>query len=582
MQILESRRLTGPNLHLPGPAAIAEVAFDAGEDAGAAVAAWREAVAAALSALGWPIEPVVRLHDSGHGRPGADLVFAAPEPSLYLAADINDWAIAAATRRASGGPAPDPGELLERWREDAADDDRPELSALAAEAARRDLPLLRDEDHVSIGHGRHSLTWPLRRLPAVEDVPWDTLKRIPVALITGTNGKTTTARLLARITWQAGKVPGNTSTDGMSVDERLIEAGDWTGPGAARTVLRHPEVDVAVLEVARGGILRRGLAIDRCDAAAITNISVDHLGDHGVHDLDTMARVKAVVTTVVAPDGRIVLGADSPPLIDLLRAGYPFPAPLVWFALRGDHPQLVVHRAAGGEAWFVADGALVRARGSEETALVPVAELPLCFGGAAVHDVADGLAAAALATAIGLPDEAIVAGLRSFTSSFADNPGRANVASVRGVLVFLDFAHNAAGIESLQPLLAALRGPHRLIVSMGVAGDRRDDDIRDVTRAVHRLAPDQVRLRDVEKYLRGRAMGEVPEIMRGTLLELGTAGDAIREVHSELEVLAEGLAWARPGDVIAILDHVDRDEIQAELERLGATPYTHAAGTGGG
>ncbi len=596
MHILDSRRLTGPNLHLRGPAAIAEVAFEPGEDRPAAVAAWRVAVTAALHALGWPVELFVRLHEDAHGHAGADLVFAAPDEALYLATEINDWAVAAANHsldhstaaalddsphssttpdssHPSTAPAPtDPGPLLAEWRDAAAREHRPGLQALRDAAAARDLPFLRDDDNLSIGHGRRSITWPIGQLPEPADVPWSRLGRVPIALITGTNGKTTTARLLARIARRAGHVPGNTSTDGMSVDERLLEAGDWTGPGAARTVLRHPEVDLAVLEVARGGILRRGLAVDRCEAAVITNVSDDHLGDHGVHDLLTMARVKAVVASVVAPDGRVVLGADSPPLVELVAAGHLFPAPLVWFALRHDHPQLLAHRAAGGEAWFIsAAGELVRARGARETALVPVAELPFCHGGAAHHNVENALAAAALACALGLPDAAIVAGLRSFTSSIADNPGRANLARVGEVLVFLDFAHNPAGIRSLRDLLAQLRGPHRMIISMGVAGDRRDDDIREVARAVHELGPDQVRVRDLEDYLRGRAHGEVPALLRETLLGLGMAGDAVREVRSELDVLREGLAWARPGDVIAIIDHVERDEIQAELRALGAT-----------
>ena len=596
MRILDSRRLTGPNLHLRGPAAIAEVAFEPGEDRPAAVAAWRVAVTAALHGLGWPVELFVRLHEDAHGHAGADLVFAAPDEALYLATEINDWAVAAANHsldhstaaalddsphssttpdssHPSTAPAPtDPGPLLPEWRDAAAREHRPGLQALRDAAAARDLPCLRDDDNLSIGHGRRSITWPIGQLPDPAEVPWPRLGRVPIALITGTNGKTTTARLLARIASRAGHVPGNTSTDGMSVAERLLEAGDWTGPGAARTVLRHPEVDLAVLEVARGGILRRGLAVDRCEAAVITNISDDHLGDHGVHDLLTMARVKAVVASVVAPDGRVVLGADSPPLVELVAAGHRFPAPLVWFALRPDHPQLLQHRAAGGEAWFIsAGGELVRARGARETALVAVAELPFCYGGAAHHNVENALAAAALACALGLPDAAIVDGLRSFTSSVADNPGRANLARVGEVLVFLDFAHNPAGIRSLRDLLAQLRGPHRMIISMGVAGDRRDDDIREVARAVHELGPDQVRVRDLEDYLRGRAHGEVPALLRETLLGLGMAGDAVREVRSELDVLREGLAWARPGDVIAIIDHVERDEVQAELRALGAT-----------
>ncbi len=572
MRRLDSRRLTGPNFHLHGPAAIAEVAFEPGDDPEALIAAWRTAISAALTAMGWPIELAVRRHDglTGSTGPVAELVFAAPIEALLLATDINDWAIAVAAH----GSTHDPEDELADWHADLARVRSGALDALRHAAAVRDLPVLIDEDHVSIGHGRHAVTWPFASLPAVEAVPWDSLARIPVALITGTNGKTTTARVLARIARVAGRVPGNTSTDGMSVGERMIEAGDWTGPGAARTVLRHPDVDLAVLEVARGGILRRGLAIDRCDAAVITNVSPDHMGDYGIHDLDAMARVKAVVGTVTAATGRVILGADSPPLVDLVRAGYRFPAPIVWFALRADHPQVIAHRAAGGEAWFVADdGMMIHAHGDHDEPVVSVRELPFCFGGAALHNVANGLAAAAAAFALGLSHAEIAAGLRAFTSSPADNPGRANVARVGDVTVFLDFAHNAAGIRSLASLIAALRGPHRLMVATGMAGDRRDEDIHEGARAIHELHPTEVRLRDLEHYLRGRKLGDVPALMRQTLLSLGTPSAAIRDVDTEIEVLREGLAWAQPGDVIAILDHVERDEIQAELARLGAVPH---------
>ena len=577
MRRLDSRRLTGPNFHLAGPAAIAEVAFEPGEDPGTLISAWRTAVSSALTAIGWPTNIAVRRYAGPDGLAHADLVFAAPEEALLLATDINDWAVSAATRAAEGEPLPDPADELEGWQDDLARVRDPALDALREAAAARGLPILLDEERVSVGHGRHGLTWPIDHVPSLESVPWDSLRRIPIALITGTNGKTTTARVLARIARVAGHVPGNTSTDGMSVDERMIEAGDWTGPGAARTVLRHPSVDFGVLEVARGGILRRGLAIDRCDAAIVTNISPDHMGDYGIHDLITMARVKAVVGSVVSASGRVILGADSPPLVDLVDSGHTFAAPIVWFALRPDNPTLVAHRATGGEAWFVAaDGMITHARGEHEEPLVSVRELPFCFGGAAPYNVANGLAAAAAAHALGVTATAIADGLRAFTSSSTDNPGRANVARVGEVLVFLDFAHNPAGIRSLAPLLAALRGQHRLMVATGMAGDRRDEDIHEAARAIHEMNPTEVRLRDLEHYLRGRQLGEVPALMRETLTALGTPTAVIRDVATEMAVLHEGLAWARPGDVIAILDHVERDEIQAELGRLGAVPYTSA------
>jgi UDP-N-acetylmuramyl tripeptide synthase len=570
MRLLDARRLTGPNLHLGGPAAIAEVEFEPGEDPEDAVARWRAALAPALAGLGWSAALAVRTHPglavpgNMSPRPGADLVFAAPVDALYLATTVQEWAVAAAD-----GRAPELAGELDAWRRELERARRPALTALLAAAAARGLPALLDDDALSLGHGHRSRTWPLDRLPDPADVPWAALARIPVALVTGTNGKTTTARLLGRIARAAGHVVGVTSTDAITVGERLLEAGDWTGPGAARTVLRHPEVTAAVLEVARGGILRRGLAVDRCDAACVTNISADHLGEYGVDDLATMARAKAVVGAVVDPRGRVVLGADSEPLAGLVAAGHRFPAPVAWFALTGDHPVLAAHRAAGGEAWFVSPaGAVCRARGAAVDELVAVAELPLCFGGAAPHNVANSLAAAALAAAIGLSEAAIVAGLRSFTSSVADNPGRANVVRVGEVLVFLDFAHNAAGIRSLHPLLARLRGGHRLLVSIGVAGDRRDEDIREVARAVHECAPDRVIVRDLEHYLRGRSPGEVPALLAATLHALGVPADAVESADGEVEVLRRGLAWARPGDVVAILVHVDRDEVLAALREL--------------
>ncbi len=587
MRSLDSRRLTGPNLHTGGPAAILEVAFDPGDAVHDEIGRWRDAVTAAVRTLAWPEDLHVRVHRDAHGHIGADLVFTAPIDALYLATEINEWAGA----HAALGEARDLADILPSWRAAAAAEQRPAVATLRAAAIARDVPVLSDDDTFSLGHGRHAMTWPIGQVPDPADVPWAALGPVPIALITGTNGKTTTARLLARIARIAGHVPGNTSTDGMSVDGREIDEGDWTGPGAARTVLRHPAVELAVLEVARGGILRRGLGVDRCDVAVILNISADHLGEYGIHDLADMARVKAVVASVVTPHGRVVLGADSPPLV-ALAASHPFPAPIVWFSLTDPaepadpadpaapavHATLAAHLAAGGEAWFVsAAGLLTRARGDQRESLCAVAELPFCFGGAARHNVANALAAAAAAGSLGLPDAAIVAGLRSFRASAEDNPGRANLAEVAGVRVFLDFAHNAAGIRSLHGLLTALRGHHRLLVAIGVAGDRDDATIQDVARAVHELGPDRVLVRDLEHYLRGRAPGEVPALLQDQLITLGTPAAAISTIPSEVAALQHGLAWARPGDIVAILVHVDRLELQSELRRLGAIPRSRPA-----
>jgi UDP-N-acetylmuramyl tripeptide synthase len=554
MRLIDSRRLTGVNLDLDTPGAIAEVAFDPEDDIPQILAHWHARIAEATHALDWPLAPHVRRYADGRG---AALVFAAPPDALYLATDINDWALDPAAR-----PLRD---LLPDWQA-AADRERvPGLAALEGAARERDLPLLLDDDYLTLGSGSGARTLPRKAPPRREDVPWDSLRAIPVALVTGTNGKTTTARMLARIARSAGHVPGNTSTDGLAIDEQVVEPGDWTGPGAARIVLRDPRVTLAVLEVARGGILRRGLAVDRCDVACITNIGADHLGEYGVDDLATMARVKAVVARVVRPGGRIVLGADSPELLDLPTDT--FPAPVTWFSRDPDHPRLASHRSAGGDTVFVSrDGVLTRGRGAApDEPLLPVADIPACFGGAAAHNVANALAAAACAAGLGLPDAAIAAGLRSF----ADNPGRATHLRLGDLQLFLDFAHNPHGIAAVAPLIARLRGDHRLLVSLGVAGDRRDDDIREVARAVVDLRPDLVLTRDLEHYLRGRQPGEVPALLEH---EFAARGIACERTDGEVGAIRRALAWARPGDLAAILVHVDRDEVWAELAARGVDP----------
>lgn len=562
MRLIDSRRLTGVNLDLDGPGAIAEVEFEAGDDVARALAAWHASVAAATEMFGWRGPRVVRRYPDARG---AALVFAAPLDALYVATDINDWAVECA-QRALSGEAPRPAfALLPAWQAAHAREIVRPLAPLAAAAHERGLPLLLDDDNLSIGSGAGSRTWPRTAPPTPGEVPWRDLRAIPVALVTGTNGKTTTARMLARIARTAGHVPGNTSTDGLAIDEKVVDPGDWTGPGAARIVLRDPRVTLAVLEVARGGILRRGLAVDRADVACITNVGADHLGEYGIDDIAGMARVKAVVARVVRPGGRIVLGADSPPLLALDVAS--FPAPVAWFSRDPDHPRLVAHRAAGGEVFFVStDGVLTRGRGpAADEPLVAVTDLPASFGGAAAHNVANALAAAALASGLGLPDAAIAAGLRSF----ADNPGRATLVRLGDLRLFLDFAHNPHGIAAVAPLLANLRAGHRLLVSLGVAGDRRDDDIRAVARAVVDLRPDLVLTRDLDHYLRGRSPGDVPAVLEA---EFAAHGVACERTTGEVGAIRRALEWARPGDLAAILVHVDRDEVWAELTARGVDP----------
>ena len=295
MRLVDSRRLRGPNLQTREPAAVAEVALEEGETARGAAAAWKREAAKMCRALGWTVRKKSLVARSFSG--GLALALVAPVDALLEATEVNEWAIDAASRRRTTSFAAAKKEFRARVESQA----NPRLVALRRAALRRDVPFLWDDDHVTLGMAARSATFDNARLPDPRVVKWSAFGRIPVALVTGTNGKTTTARLVARMAKLAGKVPGCTSTDGIAIDERLVEQGDLTGAEGARLVLRNPQVTLAVLETARGGILRRGLAVEACDAALVTNIASDHLGEFGVTDLSTMARAKAVVGTVVRP-----------------------------------------------------------------------------------------------------------------------------------------------------------------------------------------------------------------------------------------------------------------------------------------
>jgi UDP-N-acetylmuramyl tripeptide synthase len=353
--------------------------------------------------------------------------------------------------------------------------------------------------------------------------PRHTLGRVPVALVTGSNGKTTTVRLVAAMLARAGHVVGFCCSDGVFIDGRRVERGDWSGPAGARRVLRDPRVTAAVLETARGGILRRGLACPRADAALITNIAEDHLGGYGIESLGDLAEVKLVVVQALRDAGTLVLNAD-----DVLLRTTP-------------------HHHHGPIAWFKAD--------EPPAVLPPPAEMPLTLGGAARHNVSNLAGAAVLATLLGAPAHAIRAVASSFGAENDDNPGRLERFERGGVRIWIDYAHNPHGLGALLAAAAASRGTGRLGLLLGQAGDRDDDAIRALARTAWDAAPDRIVLKDLDGYLRGRERGDVPALLRAELLESGARAEQIDLATDETDGVRRLLAWARPGDLLVLPVH---------------------------
>ncbi|PRP92452.1 Cyanophycin synthetase [Enhygromyxa salina] len=580
VELVDSRRLTGPNLHCRSAGAVVELRFGAGVDREAFIGRWREALARALTALGWTAELHARPFESPEGLRGAELMFSAAVDRLYAATEVNEWAVAVARLEAEAEPEP---AAMARLAAVAAQEQAERRGALAliAAAEARGVPWLIDDDELSLGYFADSGRWPVAALPEPESLDWSRLRGRAIALITGTNGKTTTTRLLARIAARQGVRVGNTSTDGLCVDEREVESGDWTGPGGARAVLRNPAIELALLETARGGLLRRGAAVSSCAVGVVTNVASDHLGEYGIFDVEGMAMAKGIVAKIVAPGGRVVLGADSPALV-AWAAAQELAAPIVWVSSEPDNPVLAEARARGGEVWTVVEGGVVRSVGLERSELCRVDEMPLSLGGLARHNVQNALAAAAAARGLGFDDAAIVAGLREFGARPEDNPGRARVWQVtrRGgetVDLLLDFAHNLAGLEAISELVRGLA--RRPLLCFGMAGDRGDDQLRAQARALVSFRPRRIIVRELGSHRRGRAPGEVPRILDQALRAAGLDPGAILHTESEVASLDAALELAEPGELVVVLVHTERDAVDAWLREHDARPGRLRAGT---
>lgn len=576
-RVENARRLTGRGFFLPGPGAAVELWLAPGDDRAALEKAWDEVVAAILERLGDGAAATAHVRASGWTTS-----IAAPIDRLLAIADVLE---AGAFSLAANGETPF-SEALQAFEVALQEQANPALIALEAAAKARGVPFLWDDDAVSLGLGVHAQVFLPSALPVaaqIDEIEWLRYRAVPTAMVTGTNGKTTTTRMTAAIMTAAGHVVGLSSTDAIAVGGEVVEAGDWTGPGAARRVLRDPRVTAAVLETARGGILRRGLAYERVDAAVVTNIGEDHFGDYGITSIEDMARVKAVVWDGVRPGGKRIANAGC--AVSMAHLARVVPGAIggrdwVLFGRAGDDA-LERHVAAGGEAWSLLDGAIVHRREGHDVRVIRVDEIPATFGGAAVHNVDNALAAAALAFAMGADHAAIVAGLGAFGRSPRDNPGRLEVYAVDGMRVVLDFAHNAHGVHALAPVIASLRAEvpgSRLMVVAGQAGDRSDHDMFELAREIYALHPERVVVRPMVGYERGRVPGEVEAVLEKAFQALGLAADAFTIVADELEALELGRAWARPDDIVLVIVHIQRDEVQAWLAGRRASGDAHPPG----
>jgi cyanophycin synthetase len=545
--LVELRVLDGPNLYFPRPAVKLTIAV------GGWLAVPEERLTSALERAGVTGRP---------GRPGSD---QRRRTVARLAARLT-WRLATASKvrlavRSRPGPEPDQVVVAFPWRRRGA------AEALGREVA----PLLHE-----VG-GRRSvdrlLTEAAERVAAAEpgaepDVPEP---EIPVVSVTGTNGKTTTVRLLAHLVRTAGRSVAYSSTDGVyRADGDLIEEGDYSGfGGAARALAEEP--DVAVLETARGGILLRGIGVLHNDVAIVTNVSEDHLGLHGIQTIDQLAEVKASITRITRPDGWDVLNADDPRVLSMRRTATGRP----WLcSLDPWHPAIRYALAEGGRATVPLDGWMTVLDGSTSRPLLELIDVPVTIAGISRHNVMNAMQAASAALAVGLPERAVAKGLKTFVTDPERNPGRANLFELDGRVVVVDYAHNEAGMIGLTEILGGLRRRGREIwIVICAAGDRTDKILHDYAYRAAR-GSDHVAIAELLRYLRGRERQAVIDLLSAGARD----GGAVElDVYSdELAGLRGVLSRSKRGDVIGVTALGMRPEIFAWLDGAGASRMTPA------
>ncbi len=418
-------------------------------------------------------------------------------------------------------------------------------------------PGFRMHTHPTLGHPRH-----VGR--AVVDMlfPSGSSSRIPIVAVTGTNGKTTTARIIAHIMKTTGQRVGLTTTDGIYIDGTQIMSGDTSGPTSAQMVLKNPSIDYAVLETARGGILRSGLGYDRCNIAVVTNVTSDHLGLRGVNTLADLAKVKAVVPSSVLRDGASVLNADNQWTVDMTRTAR---GEIIFFSmdeenavvrehLRERGRAVVLRQTSGGEMITIIEH-------RRETSLLLASQIPATFDGRLRVNIANAMAATAAAVAQDVQLEYIRLALRTFTSTFFQTPGRFNMLDIQGKRVVLDYCHNVAGMESMADFVRRL-DPERTIAMIAMPGDRSDQDIDAFGRLAGQTFAELVIREDA--HTRGRARGEVAGLLKIAASAGGLDPEKITIVTDEIEAVHTAIDHAGKNDLVVLL--VDRPAaVWAEL-----------------
>ena len=579
LELDEVRRLTGPNLLSDHSGAIIDVFFE-GIAPETVVKCWQQHVQICQLAVNWK-QPTFHRFYTG----GASMSIAAPMDQLYSACDLIELAWDRCVEQLRGHSADKPinikfSQRLSALKDTIKEERNPALLSLLQQARAHNVLCLPDDDEVSLGTGPSAVTWPIDKLPALKpfglvsnsqlskasenDIDWSAFSQIPLALITGTNGKSTSVRLAAEIAKFAKINAGVTSTDFIKVGDTLIDEGDYSGPGGARMLLRDNRTEMAFLEVARGGLLRRGLPVPRADAALVTNVAGDHLGQYGINTVDEIAQVKLMVAKAIESNAVLVLNADDKLIVE--HSAH-LSAPICWFSTNKDNPKIREALDKQMPCVYVHNNKFVY-HFSEASNIANINQVPMTMEGTANYNIQNALGVIGLCKALHIPEEAISQGLKHFGLRPEDNPGRGNRYLVNDIQVVVDFAHNAHSMEAIIEMAAQTKANNKHVM-FSHAGDRSDQEIIEVANIVKKLEPSTYVLAEIDKYLRGRAPNEISELVQTHLLSRGVPAASITISPDPLTGCKHVMKRAQAGDLVLLFVLNDREKVQTYMSTLG-------------
>jgi UDP-N-acetylmuramyl tripeptide synthase len=561
----DSRRLTGANLYTELPGAVLDLKPDLNNeseiDFDAIIEVWKRHTHDLLKALSWDTESsFYRSYENG-----VSLGITAPIDCLYSAVELIEFALLLSAKELKLGsivgtevePIADFNNLITYLEKLIREEENPALLALQSAARKHNAVFLFDDDIVSLGLGTGCRQWPVDQLPDPDQLRWNDISSLPLALITGTNGKSTSVRLAASIAKAAGLNAGLTSTDYIKVGETIIDEGDYSGPGGARMLLRDERVDIAFLELARGGLLRRGLGVPEADVVLITNVAADHLGDYGINTVPELIEAKFIVRKALKASSSLILNADDKGIVNYASG---LEQSIIWFAETIENNVIHNHVESGGEAVTVIDKQIVHIKEGNKTTIVNLADVPITLNGMARHNVQNSLGVVALACALHIDYKFIKQGLTNFTGAVEENPGRGNYFEARGIKILIDFAHNEHAMTALASTVSNIQSK-RLLILMGQAGDRSNEAIVDLVNAAMTANPDQMIVSETPGYERGREANEITKIIADAIAATDFPEKNIWYSVSPVEGVQKALDWAKPGDFLLFITLTKRNDV---------------------